>query len=123
MLGRTHFNPAWKLEPKLQEWLDGDKESQFNFYRKKCQCICKLGNIEKGALNKHMKAKKHSVLDSVWPGPVDQMKCAGVDKMKCAVAGEPGGGQKMPGYPGKLGPGPGQTLILKNTILLNISDS
>ena len=60
---RTHFNPAWKLDPKFKEWLDVDPESKFNFYCKKCHCACELGNIGKGALNKHIKAKNHASVD------------------------------------------------------------
>ena len=64
MLGkRTHFNSAWKLDPKFKEWLEVDSESNFNFYCKKCQCTCELGNMGKGALNKHMKSKKHAFVD------------------------------------------------------------
>ena len=60
---RTHFNPMWKLDPKFNEWLDADPESKFNFYCKRCHCTCELGNMGKGALNKHIKAKKHASVD------------------------------------------------------------
>ena len=60
---RTHFNPMWKLDPKFKEWLDADPESKFNFYCKKCHCTCELGNMGKGALNKHVKTKKHASVD------------------------------------------------------------
>ena len=65
MPGRTHFNPAWKLESEFNEWLDVDEESQFIFYCKKCQCISELGNKGKGAVSKHLKAKKHSAVHEV----------------------------------------------------------
>ena len=55
---RTHLNPAWKLDPKFKEWLGVDPESKFNFYCKKCQCTCELGNMGKGALKKTPESKK-----------------------------------------------------------------
>ena len=68
---RTHLNPAWKLDPKFKEWLGVDPESKFNFYCKKCLCTCELGNVGKGALKKHLKAKKHAAMKAAKVNQLD----------------------------------------------------
>ena len=68
---RTHLNPVWKLDPKFKEWLGVDPESKFNFYCKKCQCTCELGNMGKGALKKHLKAKKHAAMKAAKVNQLD----------------------------------------------------
>ena len=62
---RTVFNPKWKSDPNFEAWLAVDLKSAFNFFCIKCQCTCELGNMGKGALNKHMKSKKHRAVEEM----------------------------------------------------------
>ena len=60
---RTLFNPAWLSEANYKGWLAADPDSVFNYCCRKCMCTGELGNMGKGALNKHIKSKKHSSVD------------------------------------------------------------
>ena len=59
MAKRTFFNKSWKDEAPYKSWLQEDEFSNLYFKCSKCQVKLELGNMGKGALNKHMKSRKH----------------------------------------------------------------
>ena len=58
------FNELWLKIPKYKPWLQRHNTSVLHGFCKVCKADIHLGSIGLGALNSHMKGKKHESLMS-----------------------------------------------------------